>query len=210
MKPSRSPEEIAAIRERVLDQALEIIGRQGLEGLTMRALAGRLGMTAPNLYNFFANKDELYLSLVVRGFAMLHEALVAARDGADTPTDRGRAMMAAYVRFGLEHPRYYDIMFTLPTPKHNDYLGTPHEALSEQEYRLSMEIAAMAQAALAEVLGKESEPALVQRRLIQVWSLLHGMISLRNSQVVTYLAEDIPAIYEETITELMRAVDLLW
>ncbi|MFP4040162.1 MAG: TetR/AcrR family transcriptional regulator [Desulfosudaceae bacterium] len=209
MRQPRSPEEIEAIRERILDQALDIISRRGLDALTMRALAARLDMTAPNLYNFFANKDELYLSLVVKGFAMLHQAMTEARDSAREAPQQARAMIEAYVRFGLDHPRYYDIMFTLPTPKHNDYLGTPHEALSEKEYRLSMEIAGMAQAVIEKIMGEESGPDLIQRRLIQAWSLLHGMISLRHSQVVSYVAGNIPGIYEQTIEELMTMVELV-
>src|SRR6056297_2074810 len=92
MKPARSKKEIEKIRQAILEQALDIIVEQGLESLTMRSLAGRLEMTAPNLYNFFSGKDEIYLSLVVKGFEMLYGTLEAAATNAGTPADRARSM----------------------------------------------------------------------------------------------------------------------
>ena len=125
MKAARSPEEIEQIRHTILDQALDIIVDQGLDDLTMRNLAGRLKMTAPNIYNYYSGKDEIYLSLVVKGFEMLQAVLLQADSSAGGWRSRARAMIAAYLKFGLDHSRYYDIMFVLPTPKYNDYLGTP-------------------------------------------------------------------------------------
>ena len=202
MKAPRSPEEIEQIRHTILDQALDIIVQHGLDDLTMRNLAGRVKMTAPNIYNYYSGKDEIYLSLVVKGFEMLQRLLKNARDSVTDRKGRARAMIDAYLKFGIEQSRYYDIMFVLPTPKHNDYRGTPYEHLSETEYRLSMEIADMAGLIIREIYGGNADTDTVTRRLIQVWSLLHGMISLYNSQVATYVAEDVLLIYRQTIDEL--------
>jgi len=208
MKAARSPEEIEQIRNTILDQALDIIVDQGLDDLTMRNLAGRLKMTAPNIYNYYSGKDEIYLSLVVKGFEMLHAALQKADDSSKDMKGRARAMIEAYLKFGIDHSRYYDIMFVLPTPKYNDYQGTPHEELSETELQLSMEIAGMADQIIREIYGSSADNNTVTRRLIQVWSLLHGMISLHNSQVAAYVAEDILSIYSRTIDELTELVEL--
>ena len=139
MKKPRRPEEIEAVKTAILDHALDIITGQGMDDLTMRNLARRAKMTAPNLYNYYSGKDEIYLALVVKGFEMLHAALKAAYEGSGEIRSRAKAMLEAYLQFGIGHSRYYDIMFVLPTPKYNDYKGTPFEALSETEYKLSME-----------------------------------------------------------------------
>lgn len=209
MKKPRRPEEIAGIKNRILDQALDIIVEQGLDDLTMRNLAGRLKMTAPNIYNYYSGKDEIYLSLVVQGFEMLQAALREARGSRRGKKPRARAMVEAYIRFGIEHSRYYNIMFVLPTPKYKDYQGTPHEQLSEKELRISMEIADMAGQTIREMYGKKADNETVTRRLIQVWSLLHGMVSLYNSQVAAYVAEDLLSIYRQTIDELIDTIDRL-
>ena len=205
MKKPRGLQEIDRIRSAILDQALDIISREGLDGLTMRRLAGRTKMTAPNLYNYYSGKDEIYLSLVVKGFEMLYRALKKARESTTDKKKRGRAMIEAYLRFGIDQPRYYDIMFVLPTPKYNDYRGTPHEQLSGTEYRISMDIVDLVARAIREMYGRDMDEQTVIRRLIQVWSLLHGMISLYNSRVATYVADDILSIYKQTIDELIEA-----
>ena len=207
MRAPRDPGEIERIRNAILDQALDIIVRQGLDDLTMRNLAGRMKMTAPNIYNYYSGKDEIYLSLVVKGFEMLHAALKAAREKAADRKTRARAMIEAYIRFGIDHSRYYDIMFVLPTPKYNDYRGTPHEQLSGTEYRISMEIAAMAGDMIQEMYDNTADDDTVTRRLIQVWSLLHGMVSLHNSKVAAYVAESLPEVYRRTTDELIGLIE---
>ncbi|HET9457971.1 MAG TPA: TetR/AcrR family transcriptional regulator C-terminal domain-containing protein [Candidatus Limnocylindrales bacterium] len=86
-------------RERVLRAAVELADDEGLEGLSMRRLASRLGVKAMSLYNHVANKDEILDGIV--------ELLV---DEIDVPPDdvdwrsgiRGRALSAR--RMAQAHP----------------------------------------------------------------------------------------------------------
>lgn len=211
MKKARDIKAIEGIRERILEAALSIIIQKGYPSLTMRGLAAEIGMTAPNIYNYFKSKDELYITLEIRGFDMLHKQLLKAYKRRSDPFQRGIELARAYLDFGLTHSSYYDIMFTYPTPKHNDYVGTPLEKLSEIEYRTSMEIVVLALKVVAAFMGKTADPAddAVQRRFIAAWSLLHGMISLYNSRIMGYTSLDAKAQYEELITEFVRLLPRL-
>lgn len=208
MKKARREKEVEQVRQAILEGALEIIVKEGFDSLTMRKLAKRIGMTAPNIYNYFSGKDALYISIVIKGFKMLHAVLAAAYSSSGDSIARARAMIEAYIRFGMEKPRYYDIMFTRPTPKYNDYIGTPHEQLSEVEYRISMEIADLALRATEAVLGRGDNSELARMRVVQFWSLLHGMVTLHNSQVVSYVAEDTEAMYRKIVSELIGLLSL--
>lgn len=203
MKPTRGPEKILQVKEKILDHALDIIAKSGLDGLTMRRLATSLGMTAPNIYNYFSCKEEIYLFLVIRGFEILCADMNKAHAPSGQTPDRVRAMTEAYMKFGLNHPQYYGIMFTSPTPKYNDYIGTPFETLSRQELTLSMQIAQMAIETAAAAMGIPAEHPAVLRRVIHIWSLIHGMISLHNSHVVDYVVESPETIYSEIIDEVL-------
>jgi AcrR family transcriptional regulator len=208
MKVARSPEELERIRKKILNEALSIITNQGFDALTVRRLASRSGMTAPNLYNYFSNKDEIYLTLVITGFEELRQRLEAAYAGTDDPVKRAHALMDAYVTFGIENSAYYDIMFTRATPKYNDYVGTPHEKLSRIEYTISMEIAALAEKAVAEVtggMGRKGRDGHT-KDVVKVWCTLHGMVSLCNSNIVGYVAEDTQTIYHQILGELIESV----
>lgn len=61
-RPALSP-------ERVIDAALELADREGLEGLSMRALAQGFGVVPMALYKHVANKDELIDGMVDRVWA---------------------------------------------------------------------------------------------------------------------------------------------
>ncbi len=207
MKTARGKKELAQIREKILESALDIIVIKGLDGLTMRNLAKKTGMTAPNLYNYFSNKDEIYIHIVIRGFEMLYADLAAACDIHEDKTIRLRAMINAYMTFGINKPRYYDIMFTRPTPKYNDYIGTPLEKLSEIEYKISMDIVTLAIKTASDVMGPTVGEALLTQRLVQIWSLMHGMITLNNSQVMGYVAASAEQIYKKIIDEFIDSLD---
>lgn len=207
MKTARGKKELKQIREKILESALDIIIIKGLDGLTMRNLAQKTGMTAPNLYNYFSNKDEIYIHIVIRGFEMLYADLKAACDLHEDKTIRLRAMINAYMTFGINKPRYYDIMFTRPTPKYNDYIGTPMERISEIEYKISMDIVTLAIKTASDVMGPTVGEALLTQRLVQIWSLLHGMITLNNSQVMGYVAASAEQIYKKIIDEFIDSLD---
>ncbi|HPC46678.1 MAG TPA: TetR/AcrR family transcriptional regulator [Deltaproteobacteria bacterium] len=205
MKRPRSPEEIERIKGRIIDAALAIIVEEGFPCLTIRRLASRLHMSAPNLYNFFKSKDEIYITIVIRGFQMLHDELVRASETGPGPAERARAMLEAYIAFGTSNQAYYDIMFTLPTPKYRDYVGTPYERLSEAEYRISMEIAALATQALRDIKGGEglSEEELAYD-IVRIWCMVHGMVSLANSRIIGYVAPDIEESHARIIDDLIN------
>ncbi len=208
MKVARSAHELEKVRAGILDEALSIISREGFESLTMRKLASKAGMTAPNLYNYFANKDEIYLTLIIAGFRKLHEALKRAYSSSPDPPARAKALIDAYMRFGIENSAHYDIMFTRPTPKYNDYVGTPHEKLSRIEYTISMEIAELARRSVREVAGgaagKGKED--LTKDVVKVWCMLHGMVSLFNSHIIEYVAQDSRTIYDRIALELIDSL----
>jgi AcrR family transcriptional regulator len=205
MKISRTPEEIEKIRAAILDTALDIIVRDGFSALTMRAAAKRLGMSAPNLYNYFKSKDEIYITLVIQGFTMLRDRLKSAAGGTLSPELRARAVALAYLDFGLENPGHYEIMFTVRTPKHDDYLGTNLESLARVELLLSMEVAFLAAQAAADFT--RSRPELQNEdtlaSVVHAWSLLHGMVSLENSKVMSYVDPNARLTYRKVIDSFL-------
>ncbi|MDT5113272.1 MAG: hypothetical protein QOE20_5162, partial [Mycobacterium sp.] len=59
------PKNASLTREKVVDAALALIGERGLEAFSMPKLAAALGVRAPSLYHYFADKDAL-LTAVAR------------------------------------------------------------------------------------------------------------------------------------------------
>ena len=104
--------------EQVLDVAVEVMGEQGVAGMTLGEVARRIGIRPPSLYGYFDGKHALYDALFERGWRLLQEDLrviEAALDGADPVADL-HAGAAAIVRWAVEHPAYSALMFWRPVP----------------------------------------------------------------------------------------------
>ncbi len=54
-KATRSPEEIDAVKEKILNCAFEILVKNGFERLSMARIGAKMKMTAANLYNYYSN-----------------------------------------------------------------------------------------------------------------------------------------------------------
>lgn len=91
----------------IVDTARELLEEEGLEALTMRRLAGSIGIKAPSLYKHFPDKDGLEAAVISIGFEEFGTALSAAVDGSE---DGLGALARVYREFAGEHPHLYRLM----------------------------------------------------------------------------------------------------
>lgn len=96
--------EIVAAAHALLDEA-------GEDAVTLRAVARRVGISAPSIYAHFDDRQAILLAVAVDAFAELAEHLQDADDARDDPATRLRALCAAYLGFARDRPRRYRIMF---------------------------------------------------------------------------------------------------
>jgi AcrR family transcriptional regulator len=92
----------------VIRAARDLAEADGWPAVTMRRLAGELGVTQPVLYSAFASRQALVDAVALTGFDDLAVALAGA---AVAPMAR----MRAYLDFAAAHPRLYEAMFSLPS-----------------------------------------------------------------------------------------------
>ena len=190
-KAARSQEDIELIREKILDAALKIISEHGFKYFSMRKLATRLGMSATTIYNYYSNKDELYLMMLTRGFDLLYKDLLEIYHSTRDPLNRFREMIRAYVSFGIEKANYYNIMFTSDAPKYRDYIGTEIEPVAYFEKETALQLVDIATRAMQELSEICPDIAHEDARYcaISLWSRLHGIIALSNSRVLQEVHE---------------------
>src|SRR3954469_3887318 len=96
----------AATRARVLDAAMEVLADQGVDGVTMQAVAERADVALRTIYNHFANREAVVLEAYERSAQAVHDAFAALpTDG--TPQARlGWIVDALYDVFEREGPGY--------------------------------------------------------------------------------------------------------
>lgn len=182
--PRRSMDDaqISKTREKILDIAAEIINEDGFQALTMRKLGPRVGMTAANLYNYYAGKDEINIAIRLRAGRILYEDLLEGYETGRDLSEKIWLMMKAYIRFGLLRPNYYSIMFDMPTPKYANYVDSPLEELARREKQSSELSVALLFKCTKEFKGQgyviPDDPDLF---MTIVWGQLHGLVSLYNN-----------------------------
>jgi AcrR family transcriptional regulator len=103
--------EIVAAAERLLIET----GDQG--AVSIRAIADAAGVTPPSIYLHFADKTELLAAVCEARFSDFDRCMAEATSGIDDPLEALWARGRAYVRFGLDNPEHYRILFmTRPAP----------------------------------------------------------------------------------------------
>ncbi|MEW6113793.1 MAG: TetR/AcrR family transcriptional regulator [Thermodesulfobacteriota bacterium] len=204
-KASMTADEIDSIKETILEKALQLIIEEGYNKLSMRKIASRLGVTAASIYYYYKNKEEINLMVRLRGFEMLESMTLKAYHEKTSVENKLRAVVWAYVEFGITYPDYYDIMFNLRTPKVTDYIGTELELIATTKlkptarktfYLVSKLITALN---TPETLHDDD----ILYKTIQLWSDMHGIISLYNSNLIYQMTEDSRNILNRRIEKLV-------
>lgn len=187
-RKARSPEEVLLVRQNILDNALELISEDGYDSFSMRKLANRLDMTATTIYQYFANKDELYLAVLQEGFELLFEAMKNAEQRKKDPLEKLTALTRAFVDFGIENANFYNIMLVNDVPKYYDYVGSSSEGAAAREMEAALKVRNYISTKVLESGVLDGCP-LEQTMpvIIRFFCTVHGFVTFRNSQITDYL-----------------------
>ena len=106
--------------EEISSVAWKQIAEQGVPGLSLRAIAREMGMTAPGLYRYYPNRDELVTALVIEAFNSFTQQLETARDAcpADDHSGRYRAVCREYFHWAMLAGNISTGQCLLPTDIH--------------------------------------------------------------------------------------------
>lgn len=104
-----------ATRAEIVAAAWELCRAEGLAGLTLRDLAGRVGMQAPSLYSYFDSKNDIYDAMFAQGcteFVGGRPELTDIRD----PLEGLRLSARYFVAFCTADPVRYQLLFQRTIP----------------------------------------------------------------------------------------------
>ncbi|NEB03983.1 TetR/AcrR family transcriptional regulator [Streptomyces sp. SID13726] len=98
-------------REKILEAATELLAGASAADVSTRAVCEKAGVGAPMLYRLFGDKAGLLAAVVDRGFEQYLASKRAARPGEDPVADL-RSGWDTHMRFALEHPHHYRLMYS--------------------------------------------------------------------------------------------------
>ncbi len=158
------------LRTAVLAAAEAILEREGIDALTLRAVARAVGVSHTAPKNHFGDLEGLLSELAAVGYQRYGETLAAAMNAAGgDPQVRIRAMGRAYVGFAREHPGLFLLMFR------SERLDMTRPALREA---IEASRQALRNAATLSATVTPSTPLRAAARATASWSLVHGFAML--------------------------------
>lgn len=171
MTDSAGPYHHGDLRAALLAEAAVMIAEGGSAGVTMRAIGQRLGVSRAAPYRHFADKTALLVAVAANGFRRLGGRLQAIDAGGKrSSVERLRRLGEEYVRFALENPAHYRLMYG-------------REALTREELPELREAAEALFEQFVDVIRAHQRSGLIKRQNARAqayvaWSAVHGLASL--------------------------------
>lgn len=160
------------LRQKLMAVTEEIILENGVDGFTLREAARRAGVSPAAPAHHFTDARGLLTAVAMLGFQEFGAALRRAdEEGGADPQRRLQNQGQAYVRFALEHPARFQLMFR---QERLDESNPDLAAVAKQSYDV---LDGAIRAATGTPPGTElSEDA--RGFLLATWSVVHGFAHL--------------------------------
>jgi AcrR family transcriptional regulator len=228
--PSRRERLRTATLSEIKSVARQLLVNEGAGGISLRAIAREMGMTAPALYRYYPNLEELVGELCADLYNEASDAIEQVRDAlpADDPGARLLAVCREFRRWSVDHPAEFGLMFGSPipgigeeehenTPKHeagNRFAGiflglfveiwrrAPFKIPADEDLppRLLEQLAAYASATGLTL------PAGAGQLFLSCWIRLYGLVAMEVFGHLHFALEDVEPMFE---AELASAACLL-
>ena len=168
-----SSSEIEDFRDKLCGAALQIFAEKGVEGLTMREVAARLGVSPMTPYRYFKDKEAILAAVRARAFNDFAEALESAVKRGKDAIAKSEAAGKAYANFAFLHAEAYRLMFTVAQKDAEAKDRALQEAVERARATMSYHVEQLVKEGVF-----EGDPELIG---YVFWAALHGLVMLELS-----------------------------
>jgi AcrR family transcriptional regulator len=183
------------LRAALLAEAATMIAEGGAGSLTMREIGRRLGVSRAAAYRHFADKTALLVAVAAAGFDRLKSRLETTEAHAPLAgADQLRQIGEEYVRFALENPAHYRLMYGKEALTREDLPELRESANAIFEHLVDLFLAHQR----GGIIRREDPRA----QAYVAWSAVHGLASLViEGQIMA--AGDVDGLVEQTTRTLL-------
>jgi AcrR family transcriptional regulator len=175
--PARRPRarrgEGERLRDEILDAAEALLTESGdADKVSIRMVAERIGRTSPSIYLHFADKAALMFAVCERGFVDYDAVVRAEVAGTDDPVERLRCIARGYLRYALDQPEQFRILFLTDR---SAVVGkrTLAELATTESFAMAFEALDRGTAEGTFRVDLDS-----QRVMLAMWAMIHGIATL--------------------------------
>ncbi len=201
MPRNLSPADIAEFQDRLCDAAERLFAEHGAEAVTIRQLAGEVGVSPMTPYRYFKDKAAILAAVRARAFDRHAEVLERAfAEGGPDPLVRAAAIAEAYIRFALDNPQAYRLMFDI---RQDDEADHPDLVRAGERSRRTMTLHLEDEIAAGRLTG---DPDFIGH---MYWAALHGALMLHFSRKLPRTL-DVRTLIVALLATLDRGVFAPW
>jgi AcrR family transcriptional regulator len=193
-----SPYHHGALHDALLKAAEKVLEREGLAGLTLRAVAREAGVSHAAPTHHFGDLTGLVSELAAIGFRQFNGAMAAADAKGPLPIDRALGRAKAYVRYAQAHPGMYGLMFR------TERLDMSRPSLQEAAQASFAGLAGAIGASRHEHISEDALSLDQGAAIARAWSMVHGFTMLLLDDRLSDILRRLPkGIDVETLLEAM-------
>jgi AcrR family transcriptional regulator len=186
------------LKEACVRAAHEFIAEHGVERLSLREVARRLGVSHQAPYKHYPSRDHLLAEVIRRCFRRFADYLDDRGEHPDPREDLG-ALGLRYLAFAAEHPLEYRLMFGTPWP------GPAAQSGLVADARHALDV-------LRAVLRRLHGSGRAQRTRVDldamfIWSQMHGLASIAQANVMDHLGL-VPQAGPRMVPHALQMIDL--
>jgi AcrR family transcriptional regulator len=182
-----TPYHHGALHTALLEAAERVLERDGLSGLTLRAVAREAGVSHAAPTHHFGDLTGLLSELAAIGFRQFNVAMAEAGNSGGAMAEKAMARAKAYVAYAQSHPGMYTLMFR--TERLDMKRPALHAAADAAFAGLAGSVGVQRQEAMAAGALSLDQAAAIAH----AWSLVHGFTMLllddRLSGILRHLPE---------------------
>jgi len=174
----RKTEETIDLKEACVRAAREVIAEQGIENLSLRDVARRLGVSHQAPYKHYPSRDHLLAEVMRRCFERF-AAHLDARTRFDDPEQDLESLGIQYLGYAHQHPLEYRLMFSTTWPESAEQLDMVSDATHAFD---------VLRGVLRRIHGDSpAKREAVELDALYIWSTVHGLAGVMNGQCIGML-----------------------
>jgi AcrR family transcriptional regulator len=163
------------LRDACIVAAQEVIAERGIENLSLRDVARKLGVSHQAPYKHYPSRDHLLAEVMRRCFQRF-AAHLDARPRFDDPEQDLESLGLQYLAYAQQHPLEYRLMFSTTWPDAAEQLDLVRDAAHAFD---------VLRAVLRRLHGDApAMRATVDLDALYIWSTMHGLAGVMNGQCI--------------------------
>ncbi|WP_221394435.1 TetR/AcrR family transcriptional regulator [Dyadobacter sp. NIV53] len=168
----RKEREREEMRELILRGAQKLFLENGYEKTSIRGIADAIEYSPATIYLYYKDKNELLLGLHILAFQKMMQEFTVVADIAE-PFEKLVALGRQYIKFAIENPELYDLMFIMQAPM--EALACKDEMWEDGMKSFDYLRLIIQECMEAGIFKSDRE---VETVCLTIWSFMHGLITI--------------------------------